>query len=79
MSRRQLSTTTLRIEITGITKRSGLTEALPSSRSASPPPEATTVQREQRRFPTDRGLRPKTCEGSYHKRGRSSATVQLGS
>ena len=32
-------------------------------------PEATTVQREHRRFPTDRGQRPKTCEGCAGRPG----------
>ncbi|HEY9469522.1 MAG TPA: hypothetical protein VIQ76_07885 [Propionibacteriaceae bacterium] len=52
----------MRIEITGITKRSGLTEA-PAIIALGLTPEATTVQRGQRCFPTDRGLRPKACEG----------------
>ncbi len=46
-SRRQLSTTTLRIEITGITNRPGLTEPLPSSPRPHPnkrrPPSASNA------------------------------------
>jgi hypothetical protein len=53
----------LRIEIIGITKRPGLTEALPSSRPTSPE-QATTAQREQRRFLTDRGRAPRLAKAS---------------